>query len=247
MSTFFDLPFEEPEPEPAASPEPSPPQARDVPEPEETRRIFTVAQLTARIRSLLEREFFEVWVEGELSNCKVWTTGHMYFTLKDRQAQIKGVIFRLPLSRLRFKPADGMRVVARGRVSVYDQKGDYQLLCEHMEPEGIGARQLAFEQLKARLAAEGLFAAERKRTLPSLPRKIGVVTSLEGAAIRDIIKVLRRRYANAHIVVRPTRVQGDGAGLDIARGLRAIGKVPRHRRGDRRARRRIDRRLVGVQ
>ena len=226
MSTFFDLPFEEPEPEPAASPEPSPPQARDVPEPEATRRIFTVAQLTARIRSLLEREFFEVWVEGELSNCKVWTTGHMYFTLKDRQAQIKGVIFRLPLSRLRFKPADGMRVVARGRVSVYDQKGDYQLLCEHMEPEGIGARQLAFEQLKARLAAEGLFAAERKRTLPSLPRKIGVVTSLEGAAIRDIIKVLRRRYANAHIVVRPTRVQGDGAGLDIARGLRAIGKVP---------------------
>ena len=249
MSTFFDLPFEEPEPdpEPAASPQPAGPQTRgsglpppptlrrtgqpeqpprEDQEPEETRRIYTVAQLTARIRSLLEREFFEVWVEGELSNCKVWTTGHMYFTLKDRQAQIKGVIFRLPLSRLRFKPADGMRVIARGRVSVYDQKGDYQLLCEHMEPEGIGARQLAYEQLKARLTAEGLFAAERKRTLPALPRKIGVVTSLEGAAIRDIIKVLRRRYGNAHIVIRPTRVQGDGAALDIARGLRAIGKVP---------------------
>ena len=248
MSTFFDRPFEEPEPEPDPDPAAPPPagahtrrpelspstklrtsqagqSAREAPEPDETRRVYTVAQLTARIRSLLEREFFEVWVEGELSNCKVWTTGHMYFTLKDRQAQIKGVIFRLPLSRLRFKPGDGMRVIARGRVSVYDQKGDYQLLCEHMEPEGIGARQLAFEQLKARLAAEGLFAAERKRTLPALPRKIGVVTSLEGAAVRDIIKVLRRRYGNAHIVVRPTRVQGEGAALDIARGLRAIGKV----------------------
>ena len=215
MSTFFDLPFEEPEPEPAA-PAPEPP----------ARRIFTVAQLTARIRSLLERDFFEVWVEGELSNCKVWNTGHMYFTLKDRQAQIKGVIFRSSLLRLRFKPQDGVRVIARGRVTVYDPKGEYQLLCEHMEPEGVGARQLAFEQLRERLSKEGLFAQERKRPLPVLPRKIGVVTSLEGAAVRDIIKVLLRRYPNAHVVVRPTRVQGDGAALDIARGLRAIGKVP---------------------
>ena len=128
----------------------------------------------------------------------------MYFTLKDRQAQIKGVIFRCSLlTRLRFKPHDGMRVVARGRVTVYDPRGEYQLLCEHMEPEGVGARQLAFEQLKARLAAEGLFAPERKRPLPALPRKIGVVTSLDGAAVRDIIKVLRRRYANAHIVDAP--------------------------------------------
>ena len=232
MSTFFDLPFEEPEPEPtpaAAVPEPPP------------RRIFTVAQLTARIRSLLEREFFEVWVEGELSNCKVWNTGHMYFTLKDRQSQIKGVIFRSSLLRLRFKPQDGVRVIARGRVTVYDPKGEYQLLCEHMEPEGVGARQLAFEQLRERrsgsagrmsrasiqlIAKEGLFAQERKRALPVLPRKIGVVTSLDGAAVRDIIKVLLRRYPNAHIVVRPTRVQGEGAALDIARGLRAIGKVP---------------------
>ena len=215
MSTFFDLPFEEPKPEPAA-PAPEPP----------ARRIFTVAQLTARIRSLLERDFFEVWVEGELSNCKVWNTGHMYFTLKDRQAQIKGVIFRSSLLRLRFKPQDGVRVIARGRVTVYDPKGEYQLLCEHMEPEGVGARQLAFEQLRERLSKEGLFAQERKRPLPVLPRKIGVVTSLEGAAVRDIIKVLLRRYPNAHVVVRPTRVQGDGAALDIARGLRAIGKVP---------------------
>jgi exodeoxyribonuclease VII large subunit len=214
VSTFFDLPFEEPEPEPAPV-APGPP----------ARRVFTVAQLTARIRLLLEREFYEVWVEGELSNCKAGATGHMYFTLKDGQAQVRAVIFRVPLSRLRFKPRDGMRVVARGRITVYDPRGEYQLLCEHLEPEGIGARQLAFEQLKQRLAAEGLFSPQRKRPLPLLPRKIGVVTELEGAAVRDIIKMLGRRYANAHIVIRPARVQGEGAALDIARALRAIATV----------------------
>jgi exodeoxyribonuclease VII large subunit len=219
MSTLFDLPFEEPEPdpEPPVAPAPSP-----VAEP---RRVFTVAQLTARIRVLLEQQFFEIWVEGELSNCKVWNTGHMYFTLKDTGAQIKGVMFRLALQRLRFKPQDGLRVVARARVSVYDQKGEYQIICEHLEPEGLGARQLAFDQLKKRLAAEGLFDPRRKRPLPTLPRKIGVVTSLDGAAVRDIIKVLRSRYGNAHIIIRPTRVQGDDAAMDIARGVTAIGKV----------------------
>jgi exodeoxyribonuclease VII large subunit len=215
---FFDLPFEEPDPQPApAAPPPpvTPPQ----------RRILTVAQLSARIRTLLEEQLFEVWVEGELSNCKVWNTGHMYFTLKDAAAQIKGVMFRSSLSRLRFKPHDGLRVVARGRVSVYDPKGEYQLLCEHLEPEGLGARQLAFDQLKKRLSAEGLFDQARKRPLPQLPRKIGVVTSLEGAAVRDIIKVLSRRHANAHIVIRPARVQGEGAAMDIARGIAAIGRL----------------------
>jgi exodeoxyribonuclease VII large subunit len=215
---FFDLPFEEPDP----PPQPEPP-APALPTPQ--RRILTVAQLSARIRTLLEEQLFEVWVEGELSNCKVWNTGHMYFTLKDATAQIKGVMFRSALSRLRFKPHDGLRVVARGRVSVYDPKGEYQLLCEHLEPEGLGARQLAFEQLKKRLTAEGLFDQARKRPLPHLPRKIGVVTSLEGAAVRDIIKVLSRRYANAHIVIRPTRVQGEGAAMDIARGMAAIGRL----------------------
>jgi exodeoxyribonuclease VII large subunit len=217
MSSLFDLPFEEPPSEPE-------PPARTAPLPE-PRRILTVTQLSAQIRSLLERQFFEVWVEGELSNCKVWNTGHMYFTLKDQRAQIKGVMFRLQLQSLRFKPQDGLRVVARGRVSVYDQKGEYQIICEHVEPEGLGALQLAFDQLKQRLAREGLFEERRKRPLPALPRKIGVVTSLDGAAIRDIIKVLRRRYANAHIVIRPTRVQGDGAALDIARGISAIARV----------------------
>jgi exodeoxyribonuclease VII large subunit len=232
VNSLFDLPFEEPAPEdvpdPPRRPEPAaapPPQARPAAPPAVTRRILTVSELTGRIRTLLEREFFEVWIEGELSNCKVWNTGHMYFTLKDGGAQIKGVMFRTALARLRFKPQDGLHVVARAKVTVYDPKGEYQIVCEHLEPEGLGALQLAFDQLKERLQKEGLFDQQRKRTLPALPRKIGVVTSLDGAAIRDIVKVLRRRYANAHIVIRPARVQGDGAALDVARGVRAIGKV----------------------
>ena len=224
MSSFFDLPFEDPDSADATSKE-SPGPAPDTPEPEH-RRVLTVSQLTTRIRTLLEEQFFEVWVEGELSNCRVWTSGHMYFTLKDRNSQIKGVMFGSALRLLRFTPADGLRVVARGRVSVYSPKGEYQIACEHMEPEGLGARQLAFEQLKERLSAAGLFDPQRKRPLPALPRKIGIVTSLDGAAVRDIIKVLRRRYANAHLVIRPARVQGDGAAMDLMRAIRAIGRVP---------------------
>ena len=220
MSTFFDLPFEEPDEAAAVPPEPEP-----LPPAPEPRRILTVSELTTKIRTLLEERFFEIWVEGELSNCRVWTSGHMYFTLKDRNAQIKGVMFGSALRLLRFKPQDGLRVVARGRVSVYGPKGEYQLACEHMEPEGLGARQLAFEQLKERLSAAGLFDPERKRPLPALPRKIGIVTSLDGAAVRDIIKVLRRRYRNAHLVIRPTRVQGEGAAMDIMRAIRAISRV----------------------
>ena len=225
--SLFDLPFEEPEPEPEpASPARSKPRA---PEPldsaRDRRRVHTVSELTSRIRTLLEEELFEIWVEGELSNCKIWNTGHLYFTLKDGGAQIKGVMFRSALRLLKFTPKDGLRVVARGRVSVYDPKGEYQIVCEHLEPGGLGALQLAYDQLKERLAREGLFDARRKRALPALPRKIGVVTSLDGAAVRDIIKVLRRRYANAHVVIRPVRVQGEGAALDIARGLSAIVKV----------------------
>jgi exodeoxyribonuclease VII large subunit len=190
------------------------------------RRVFSVTELTVRVRDLLEAEFFEVWVEGELSNCRVWNTGHLYFTLKDGASQIRSVIFRSALRYLKFKPADGLRVVARGRVSVYEPKGEYQLVCEHLEPHGLGALQLAFDQLKKRLQDEGLFDTARKRPLPALPRKIGIVTSLEGAAIRDIIKVLRRRYANAHLVICPARVQGEDAAPDVARALRQIGRVP---------------------
>src|SRR5687768_8478151 len=232
MSSLFDLPFEEPEPEPepqplrreAPAPRGEPVSAGAPAKADQPRRVFTVAQLTARIRAMLEQQFFEIWVEGELSNCKVWNTGHMYFTLKDEGGQIKGVMFRSALQRLRFRPEDGLRVVARARVSVYEPKGEYQIICEHLEPEGLGALQLAFEQLKQRLSAEGLFDARRKRTLPALPRKIGVVTSLDGAAVRDIIKVLRRRYPNAHLVIRAARVQGEGAAGDIAVGIRALGR-----------------------
>ncbi len=193
--------------------------------PSERRRIFTVSEITSSIRVVLEGAFDEVWIEGELSNCRLWNTGHLYLTLKDKDAQLKGIMFKSAYRHLKFKPEDGLRVIARGRLTVYGAKGEYQLVCEHLQPAGLGALQLAFEQRKQKLAAEGLFDAARKRPLPVLPRKIGVVTSLDGAAIRDIIQVLRRRYANAHIVVRPSRVQGDGAAADVARAIRAIGGV----------------------
>src|ERR1700693_3640479 len=190
-----------------------------------SRRILSVTELTVGIRDLLETQFLEVWVEGELSNCRVWNTGHLYFTLKDPASQVRGVMFRSALRYLKFKPTDGLTVIARGRISVYEPKGEYQLVCEHLEPRGLGALQLAFDQLKKRLHADGLFDAARKRPLPALPRKIGIVTSLEGAAIRDIINVLRRRYANAHLVIRPARVQGEGAALDIARAVKALARL----------------------
>src|SRR5215467_11327491 len=213
MSDLFDLPFED-------APDEEPAPAAPV------RQVFSVTDLTIRIRDVLEERIGEIWVEGELSNCRVWNTGHLYFTLKDATSQLRGVMFKTALRYLKFKPTDGTRVVARGKISVYEPKGEYQLVCEHLEPQGLGALQLAFDQLKKRLQDEGLFDAARKRPLPSLPRKIGIVTSLDGAAIRDIIKVLRRRYANAHLVVCPARVQGTDAAPDVARALRQIGRVP---------------------
>jgi exodeoxyribonuclease VII large subunit len=217
MSSLFDL-FEEPEDEQPAAKTPA---AK-----ERMRTVFTVSDLTADIRNILENAYAEVWVEAEISNCRLWNTGHLYFTLKDPGAQIKAVMFRSDVRTLRFKPEDGLHVVVRGHLSVYEPKGEYQIVCERMEPHGLGALQLAFDQLKRRLQGEGLFDASRKRPLPALPRKIGIVTSLDGAAIRDIIKVLARRYPNAHIVIRPARVQGDGAAAEVAHGIRDIVKVP---------------------
>ncbi|RPH58154.1 MAG: exodeoxyribonuclease VII large subunit, partial [Acidobacteria bacterium] len=225
MSTPFDLPFDEPETEgdpPAAR---APARAFAVEARERVRAVYTVSELTSRIRDILETTFLEVWVEGELSNSRLWNTGHLYFTLKDGSAQLKAVMFRSDVRYLKFKPEDGLHVIARGRLSVYEPKGEYQFVCAHVEPKGLGALQLAFEQLKKRLQAEGLFDPARKRPLPVLPRKIGIVTSLDGAAIRDIIKVLQRRYPNAHLVVRPTRVQGEGAAEDVARSVRMMGRV----------------------
>src|SRR5215207_8453559 len=215
MSGLFDQPFEE---------EPPAREAADPPRPR--RRIVTVAELTAGIRESLESGFGELWVEGEISNCRVWNTGHVYFTLKDQTAQLKAVMFRSAFRYLKFKIDDGIHVVARGRLSVYEPKGEYQIVCEHLEPQGRGALQLAFEQLKKKLHAEGLFATARKRPIPALPRKIGIVTSLDGAALKDIIKVLSRRHPNAHLVVRPARVQGESAAAEITRALRRIARVP---------------------
>ena len=209
MSDLFSEPFEEERPAQRAE-----------------RRVLSVSELTAVIRGVLESSFGDIWVEGEISNCRTWNTGHVYFTLKDDTAQIRAVMFRAAVRYLKFKLEDGQHVIARGRLAVYDPKGEYQLLCEHMQPQGLGALQLAFEQLKKKLKADGLFDPGRKRPLPALPRKIGIVTSLDGAALRDIIKVLRRRHPNAHLVIRPARVQGETAAQEIARSLRAIAKVP---------------------
>ena len=192
------------------------------PRPRPGRRVLTVPELTTRIRLQLESAYPTIWVEGELSNCRRWNTGHLYFTLKGGTAQIRGVMFRSAFRYLRFEPADGQRIVARGRISVYEPKGEYQLVAEHLEPSGVGARHLAFDQLRRRLENEGLFDEARKRPLPVLPRKIGIVTSLDGAALRDILNVLGRRFPNLHLIVSPTRVQGDGAGREIAGALARI-------------------------
>jgi exodeoxyribonuclease VII large subunit len=218
VADLFDTPFEEDEPPlDAAAARPAAPE----------RHVYSVSELTSGIRTAIEDRFGQIWLEGEISNCKVWnTTGHMYFTLKDEGAQIKAVMFRTQVRYLRFKPEDGLHVVARGRLGVYEPKGEYQIVCEHMEPHGLGALQLAFDQLKKKLAAQGLFDPARKRPLPALPRRIGIVTSLDGAALRDILKVLRRRAPNASVLIRPARVQGEDAAPDIATGIRMIARVP---------------------
>jgi len=189
-------------------------------------RPLTVSELTSEIRRSVEATFDAVTVEGELSNCRQWSSGHLYFTLKDDRAQIRAVMFRTTVRGLRFTPEDGMHVVARGRISVYDAKGEYQIICDTLDPHGLGALQAAFEQLKRRLQSEGLFELARKRPLPVLPRRIGVVTSADGAALRDILRILMIRHPCARVVIRSARVQGDGASDDLVRALRAIGRVP---------------------
>ncbi len=219
---LFDTPFEDDEPDVTAGA----PAHHEPASAQRERRIYSVSELTQEIRALLETRFREIWIEGELSNCKLWNTGHMYFTLKDEGAQLKAVMFRTAVRYLRFKPTDGLHVIARGQIGVYEPKGEYQIVCEHMEPQGLGALQLAFEQLKKKLQAQGLFDAARKRPLPPLPRTIGIVTSLDGAALRDILKVLKRRAPGLNVLIRPARVQGEDAAADVATALRMIAKVP---------------------
>ena len=192
------------------------------------RAVLTISQLTEQLRAVVEERFPAVWVEGEISNFRLYGSGHAYFTLKDDSAQLRTVLFRNRMRRLRFEPGDGQHVLAFGSLEVYAQRGEYQFVIELLEPRGLGALQLAFEQLKARLGAEGLFAESRKRPLPRFPRRIGIVTSPSGAAVRDILRIIGRRFAGLSIVLAPARVQGDGAAREIAAGiadLNALGDV----------------------
>ncbi len=183
------------------------------------RRIWTVGDLMAAMRASLEREYGDVWVEGEISNFRPAESGHLYFTLKDNGAQMRVVMFRSQARLLRFRPADGLAVMARGRVTVYEARGEMQLSAEYLEPKGAGALQVAFEQLKAKLAAEGLFDAARKKAIPVLPRCIGVVTSPRGAALQDILNILRRRHESVNILIFPAQVQGESAPAEVASGI----------------------------
>ncbi|MDA8414964.1 MAG: exodeoxyribonuclease VII large subunit [Desulfobacteraceae bacterium] len=187
--------------------------------------ILTVSRLTALLRGVLEENFEQVWVQGEVSNLSFPASGHIYFTLKDAGAQLRCVMFKGAAKNLKFRPGDGIALIVRGRISVYDQRGEYQLICEYLEPAGVGALQLAFAQLKERLAKEGLFDEGHKRALPTFPRRVGVVTSPTGAAIHDILNVLKRRFASLEILLYPVRVQGEGSALEIAQAVDEMNRL----------------------
>jgi len=187
---------------------------------EPERRFFRVSELSAAVQSLFEAEFRGIWVAGEISGCRLLPSGHYYFSLKDEQSQLKCALFKSAARLAKFKPQDGLAVVARGNLEVYESRGEYQLIVELLQPQGAGALQLAFEELKKKLAAEGLFDATRKRSLPKLPRRIGVVTSPAGAAIRDILHVLERRFQGLYVRLFPAQVQGDGSIEQVCEGLR---------------------------
>ena len=184
------------------------------------RRVWKVRELVASVRGHIEREYADAWVEGEISNFRAYDSGHLYFTLKDGNAQIKVVMFRSSARLLRFRPADGLQVVLRGRVTIYEDRGELQIAAEYLEPKGAGSLQLAFEQLKAKLEGEGLFAAERKKAIPSLPARIGIVTSPQAAALRDILNILHRRHHSVNVLIFPAQVQGDAAAFEVAAGVR---------------------------
>lgn len=190
------------------------------------RKVLTVSQLTQLIKTQLETLFPEVWVEGEISNFRPYHSGHIYFTLKDSQAQLRAVLFRSAAQRVPFTLQDGLKVICRGAITVYEPRGEYQIIVEEVVPRGKGALQLAFEQLKEKLEKEGLFAIELKKKLPLLPKKVGVVTSPHGAAIVDILRTIERRFARLHILIYPVRVQGEGAAEEIVEGIRFLSKVP---------------------
>lgn len=191
---------------------------------EPVRKLYTVSELNARIRSLLDQEFGEAWVAGEISGARLAPSGHYYFTLKDEEAQVRCACFRMAARYLKFKPADGVAVIARGRLDVFEARGEYQLIVEYLEPQGYGALQLAFEQLKKKLTDEGLFDASRKRPLPKYPERIGIVTSPAGAVIQDMVNILSRRFPGLHIQLYPASVQGEESVQQICRGIRWFSK-----------------------
>jgi exodeoxyribonuclease VII large subunit len=188
------------------------------------RKIYPVRELVSAIRTQLERAFTDVYVEGEISNYRPAESGHLYFTLKDGGAQLRVVMWRTQARLLRFRPENGRQVIVRGRVTVYDERGDLQLQAEHLEPKGAGALQIAFEQLKAKLASEGLFDSARKKPIPALPRRIGVVTSPRGAALQDILNILRRRHESVGVLIYPAQVQGEGAASEVITGVRFFNR-----------------------
>lgn len=187
--------------------------------------MWIVRELVAAVRTNVEREYSDIWVEGEISNFRAHDSGHLYFTLKDEASQLRAVMFRSQARLLRFRPEDGMQVVLRGRVTVYEGRGELQLSAEYLEPKGAGALQVAFEQLKAKLEAEGLFDASRKKPIPLLPRHIGVVTSPQAAALRDILNILRRRHHTVNILIYPAQVQGDLAAAEVSAGVKYFNRA----------------------
>ena len=188
------------------------------------RYILTVSELTQEIKDIVELRFPDIWVEGEISNLRIPPSGHIYFTLKDDFSQIRAVLFKTQARTLRFVLEDGLHVICRGRLSVYERRGEYQLILAEVEPKGIGALQLAFLQLKDRLKREGLFDPAHKKPIPMLPQTIGIITSPTGAAIRDMLHIIHRRFENVHILLYPVRVQGEGASLEIAKAIQDFNK-----------------------
>ncbi|MCI0528812.1 MAG: exodeoxyribonuclease VII large subunit [Nitrospira sp.] len=194
-------------------------------------RIFSVTELTLLIKQEVEETFLDIWVEGEVSNLRMPSSGHIYLTLKDQESQLRAVIFRSSGRHLKFQPKDGQQILCRGHLTVYEPRGEYQLVVDYLEPKGIGALQLAFEQLKERLRAEGLFDEQRKRSLPMLPQRIGIITSRTGVVLHDILRILDRRFPNLSILIHPVAVQGEGAGDEIVRAIEDLNALSASGRG----------------
>ena len=188
-------------------------------------RVWSVHDLVAAVRTHIEREYSDTWVEGEISNFRAHDSGHLYFTLKDRNSQIRAVMFRSQARLLRFRPDNGMQVVLRGRVTIYEDRGELQISAEYLEPKGAGALLVAFEQLKAKLEAEGLFDPARKKPIPSLPRRIGIVTSPQAAVLRDILNIVQRRHHSVSVLIFPAQVQGEAASVEVTAGIRYFNKA----------------------